>query len=452
MHLTTRLLIHKCAEDEWILFNMLTGAVDVLDEKGYEQFQSIKKGDFFVLNEEFGSVLKKRGYLFEDKAEEDKLLREMIEQYKKKLSGSVIKALICPTFACNLQCTYCFQEDLRERVPTTLGYEEITLLFRALDEIVERKEAPGAQIILSGGEPLLHSTYQIVNYILKLSSERDYPVGIATNGVNLSQFIPLLEQYQGCIGNVQVTIDGPAYIHNKRRKFVSGPGTFDRIVQGVDLIVDLGIATVMRTNVDLENINFLPELAEFVRSKGWNTKENFKARLAKVENHQGIQEKDSDLFEYMLTKRIEMLRSRYPNLKNIFNDMRISHTLGQLSKMIEKDYDRYEPSFYYCEATSTGVYVFGPDGLLYPCTEAVGNPSFSMGRFVPHLEIEEEKLSVWQDQSIVKIPECNQCPIALLCGGGCRYEAMQIGEKSRMTLCDARRKQVEKYVELHMRS
>ena len=113
MHLTNRVLTHKCAENEWILLNMLTGAVDVLDENGYEQFQSIKEGDSFVPNEEFVNVLKKRGYLFEDKADEDKLLRRMIEQYTKKLSGSLIKALICLTFACNLQCRYCFQEDLR---------------------------------------------------------------------------------------------------------------------------------------------------------------------------------------------------------------------------------------------------------------------------------------------------------------------------------------------------
>lgn len=93
--------------------------------------------------------------------------------------------------------------------------------------------------------------------------------------------------------------------------------------------------------------------------------------------------------------------------------------------------------------------MFGADGLLYPCGEAAGNPSFSIGRFIPKLEINEEKLSHWQDHSIVKIPECYECSVALLCGGGCRYEAMRISEKSRKALCDTRKKQVEKYIELH---
>jgi len=120
---------------------------------------------------------------------------------------------------------------------------------------------------------------------------------------------------------------------------------------------------------------------------------------------------------------------------------------------MKKEYEKYKPNFYYCEATSTGLYVFGADGLLYPCGEAAGNPSFSIGRFLPTLKINEEKFSCWQDHSIVKIPECHECSIALLCGGGggCRYEAMRISEKSRKALCDTRKKQVEKYLELHAR-
>lgn len=114
-------------------------------------------------------------------------------------------------------------------------------------------------------------------------------------------------------------------------------------------------------------------------------------RLAKVENHLGVKEENFHFLEYTLTERIESLISRDPDLKEIFGDMRISRTLGQLSKIIQREYEEYQPNFYYCEATSTGVYVFGADGFLYPCSEAAGNPSFSIGRFVPRLEIDEKK-------------------------------------------------------------
>ena len=174
MHLTTRLLIHEYVKEEWIFFNTLTGAVDVIDREGYEEFQRMKKGDFLTANPEFVNVLKRRGYLFDNEEEEDKLLKRMLEQSKEKLFAGPIKALICPTFACNLRCTYCFQGNLRERVPRTLNQEEVILLFRALEEIIRKKEAPGAQIELSGGEPLLFHNYKLVDCILKSASERGF--------------------------------------------------------------------------------------------------------------------------------------------------------------------------------------------------------------------------------------------------------------------------------------
>jgi len=441
------LLIYQYGGEERVLFNTLTGAVDIVDGEGYEKLQRIKRNDFSAVDSKFVKVLKKRGYLFENEGDEENLLREMWEQSRKKLLAGPIKALICPTFACNLQCTYCFQGDLRQKVPANLTQEEIILLFRALDEIVKKEEAPGAQIELSGGEPLLPNNYKLTDFILTCASERKYPVGIVTNGVNISRFRPLLKKYQASIGNMQITIDGPARIHNKRRKFVNGAGTFDRIVKGIDLVLDLGIPIVMRVNVDLENVDFLPELSEFISSKNWNNKEHFRARLARVENHREIEKKDFDL-EYTLTQRIETLTGHYPHMRDVFADSRISRTLGQISRITEKEYEKYKPNFYYCEATSTGLYVFGADGLLYPCGEATGNSSFSMGRFVPELKINEEKFNCWRDRSIINIPECSKCPIALLCGGGCRYEVMRISEKSRIAICDNRKKQVEKYIKL----
>ncbi len=452
MYLTKRLLNYQCENRKRLLFNTLTGAVDLLDVKGREEFQRTKYGDFTMVDSDFVTVLKKRGYLFSNQQEENELLRTMLESQKKELAGAPLKTLICPTFDCNLRCTYCYQGNLREKVSGSLRKENIDLLFCALEEIVRKKQAPGAQIELSGGEPLLSHNYELIDYILSLASERNYPVGIVTNGTNLLEFRPLLEEYRDSIGNVQVTIDGPSPIHNRRRRPASRHETFDRIVKGVDLILDLAIPVVVRTNVDLDNVDYLPELAEFMADKAWNRKEHFRARLAKVENHGEMNNRDFTFSEYALTERIEILTSGHSPMKDVFDNSRISRTLGQISNVLKGDYDSYRPSFYYCEAVSTGLFVFGPDGLLYPCGEAAGNPEFSIGRFVPSLEIDEEKLSYWQDQSIAKIPECHECSIALLCGGGCRYEAaMRINDKSRKILCDDRKKQVEEYMKSHTR-
>lgn len=447
MQLTHRLLTHKLEKENWILLNTLSGAVDVVDREGYENLQRIEEGDFFSADKEFVNVLKKRGYLFESREAEAALLNEMLELNRKKIFNGELKIIICPTYSCNLRCTYCFQGTLHDKLPASLNVEKITLLFEAIDRIVQIKQAPGAQIQLFGGEPLLASTYPLIEHILKLATERKHSIGIITNGVNLPRFVPLFQRYAGCVKLMQITIDGPAAIHDTRRKFVGGAGTFTRIVRGIDVTLNSGIAVITRVNVDMENIDFIPQLAEFITEKGWDKKEIFRARLAKVETHGG--EKDSLYLEYTLTEKIENLKRTYPKLKSIFSDMRISRTLGHLSKAIEKDYKSYEPNFYYCEAASAGTYVFGADGLLYPCSEAVGNPAFAVGKFVPRLEIQKGKLDCWQGQDVLKIPECQDCSIALLCGGGCRYEAMRVHEDLRKELCNIRKKQVEAYLKLH---
>jgi len=449
MTLTSRLLVSKYQNKRWILFNTLVGAVDVLDKEGFEELKRIEQGELSNADPQLVQSLRKRGYLFEDKEAEDRLLKNMFEEYRKRLSSGPVKALICPTFSCNLRCSYCFQGNLREKVRGKLDNEGVSQAFSSLDKIIEAEQAPGAQVEISGGEPFLPSSYRTIESILKFAKMRDYPVGFVTNGVNLLHFKPLLDKYRSLIKNVQVTIDGPQTIHDRRRRFTNGRGTFHHIVEGVDLLLKLGIATVMRVNVDLENVTALPELAEFIFDKGWNLKEHFRARLAKVEDHGEVSENASDLSEYSLVERVELVLSGDRYAREAFADTRISRILGQIAKVIEKRYADYKPSFFYCEATSTGMYVFGADGLLYPCGEAAGNPSFAVGRFLPKLEIDQEKLSYWKHQNIVENSECYRCSIASLCGGGCPYQVLRTSDESRTRLCTARKKQAKKYLQLH---
>lgn len=450
MVLTDRLLVYGSKRERWLLLNTLTGAVDLLDKEGWEQFGRIREGDFSSVPAYLIRHLQRRGYLLRDKDEEEELLRGMFEQDARRFSQAPVKALILPTFACNLRCIYCFQGSLRERVPLHLTDEEIPKLFRALDKIIARENVPGAQIEISGGEPLLASSYRVIACILDLALQRKYPVGMVTNGVNLVGFGPLLEKYHSSIKNVQVTIDGPAPVHNRRRRYPGGKGSFEKIIEGVDLLLRLDIPTVIRVNVDLENVETLPELARIMMRKRWTEKPHFRARLAKVESHGEVEEREANLYEYLLVQKIESLTSEYPWMKEVFVDTRISRILGQLAKVIEKRYREYVPNFFYCEATSTGLFVFAADGLLYSCGESAGNSRFAVGRFLPTLKIDEEKLGYWKHQNIVEIPECYSCPIACHCGGGCPYQNLRISEKSRRRLCTVRKKVLERYMSSHI--
>ncbi len=55
-------------------------------------------------------------------------------------------------------------------------------------------------------------------------------VALVTNGYDLAAFLPRLAQ--GPVKEVQVTLDGPAPVHDRRRPHAGGGGTFERIVRG----------------------------------------------------------------------------------------------------------------------------------------------------------------------------------------------------------------------------
>ena len=44
---------------------------------------------------------------------------------------------------------------------------------------------------------------------------------------------------------------------------------------------------------------------------------------------------------------------------------------------------------------------------------------FRLGRFHPTFELNEPLLSKWTSRQVLGLAPCQECPLALLCGGGC---------------------------------
>ncbi len=86
---------------------------------------------------------------------------------------------------------------------------------------------------------------------------------------------------KGKIREVQVTLDGTADIHNSRRFLKGGDGTFDRIVRGIDAALANKIDINLRMVIDKENIDNLPDLAQFAIDKGWTKSRYFKTQIGR---------------------------------------------------------------------------------------------------------------------------------------------------------------------------
>ncbi len=66
------------------------------------------------------------------------------------------------------------------------------------------------------------------------ANERGMGVAVVTNGYDVEAFLPLL--LGGAVREVQVTLDGPPEIHDRRRVLHNGLGTFARVAAGIDAL------------------------------------------------------------------------------------------------------------------------------------------------------------------------------------------------------------------------
>ncbi|MFM6437744.1 MAG: radical SAM protein, partial [Microcystis panniformis] len=116
-------------------------------------------------------------------------------------------------------------------------------------------------ITLFGGEPLLAENRSTIEYIL----ERAFASGKAnfsaiTNGTELEAYQDLLAPDK--ISWLQITLDGIPQEHDKRRIYADGKGSYEKIAQNITRALDLGVRVAVRMNIDRNNVNKLPDLAD----------------------------------------------------------------------------------------------------------------------------------------------------------------------------------------------
>jgi radical SAM protein with 4Fe4S-binding SPASM domain len=146
------------------------------------------------------------------------------------------------TDRCNLRCRHCYLGDGpgRELAPD-----------RVRSVLKEFEEMQGLRVLITGGEPLLHSRFDEINELLPDLFLRKV---LFTNGTLLDR--DLLKRL--AVHEVQVSIDGMQQAHDALR----GEGTWERTMDGVRRSLDAGFAVSVSTMVHQAN------LADFDRMEG----------------------------------------------------------------------------------------------------------------------------------------------------------------------------------------
>ncbi len=412
MYFSDRVVYVKFNE-QWLLFSTLSGAIDIIDE---DLADNLREEKWDAISLEMKTVLLERGYVFESRQKEASEFLRLYELIKERDAKLAPEFVVIPTYQCNLRCRYCYEGDLQDR-GTLLNAELLPLLWRAMDDITKSytyEQVP--QLTLLGGEPLLKANYKIITDILEGCFQRRWMVEIITNGTTLTQYAPLLSRYQ--VRGVQVTIDGPRGIHDQRRMFRGGRGSFDRIVKGVTEMIQRKIKVYLRVNLDSQNLDQLPFLANFIQEKRWLESGLFSPYLYAMSDS-GCLKQLYIIKETEVLRKVIELSEKYPEM-GVF-DWRF-HGLDQIEAVLQGEI--FSPMFRFCSATKN-QYVFDSLGKIYACWWGVGRQEFEIGEFAPRLYWYQDNLEKWRHRDVFTIPRCLQCKFALMCGGGCSEKAIQ---------------------------
>lgn len=74
---------------------------------------------------------------------------------------------------------------------------------------------------------------KIVQYIFERAKQEGYVIQAISNGTSIVEYKDIFAEYKDIIRNIQITLDGNKEFHDKTRKYHSGAGSFDDIVNGI---------------------------------------------------------------------------------------------------------------------------------------------------------------------------------------------------------------------------
>lgn len=397
-------------------------------------------------------LLKRRGYLTAMTEEEEETYFVKMATKVHQIESLLMPAyIIMPTYSCNLRCSYCFQDHMR----TNPAFQHLLQIMQP--EIADRILGAMPQIEAShgvpadidvtrgmtffGGEPLLEANHSIIEYIInKASSIGQARFDAISNGTELHAYQDLLGPDK--ISSVQITLDGPALEHDQRRIYADGSGSFDRIADNITMALDLGVQISVRMNIDRNNIEQLPRLADEIIGRGWHRYEKFATYTAPIHATNGKTDAKTTFNSWHLQKALKEMRQEYPNMQVILPpDDAMPDTIRQIFEQYQDPSQQKKalPPFKasYCQAHRK-MYVFDPFGDIYACWEKTGDQKIKIGNITENNQVvlNEELNQTWRNRTVVSNPTCRKCRYALYCGGGCAVLAMNSGGAFHSNYCD----------------
>lgn len=180
--------------------------------------------------------------------------------------GPLELLVVQPTPFCNINCSYCYLPDrqsTRRITPETL---ERVFRWIFASGLVRRPFT----LLWHAGEPLVLPVgfYESAAEMLRRHNPAEVPViqSFQTNATLIDPaWCAFLRRPDVHLG---VSVDGPAFLHDRHRRTRQGRGTLDRVLRGIHLLHEHDVPFDVITVLTAESLDYPDELFDFYQANG----------------------------------------------------------------------------------------------------------------------------------------------------------------------------------------
>jgi uncharacterized protein len=180
--------------------------------------------------------------------------------------GPLQLLVLQPTPFCNINCSYCYLPDRQNTRRISLD---------TLDQAFRWVFASGLArepftLLWHAGEPLVLpvSFYETASELLHERNVANVPIlqSFQTNATLIDAgWCDFLRRPDMHVG---VSVDGPAFLHDRHRRTRQGHGTLDRVLRGIYLLHEHAVPFEVITVLTADALDYPDELFDFYRANG----------------------------------------------------------------------------------------------------------------------------------------------------------------------------------------
>lgn len=413
---------------KYVLYNTVCDSISIVDE---ELKELIEKDPDSIEKEYAGKLSRENtGVLVKDNVDEMDIIKSRYyeEKYDTRLSGFTI----ITTYACNLKCPYCYQGS-GESLNTSMDENLMKRTETFIKSFTERNNSKAVSLFLYGGEPLLN--WKVCRDLSEGIDEwcketgRKLTMGMVTNGTLLNEErIEELKKHN--LGYVQVTIEGPKWLHDRKRIFKDGSPTYDIIINNIRKLKEKNIHFAIRISVDKESFPHMEETVNEMRSLGFEN--NFYFGF--------INNRTQHCRDWSCLTLDELWRE-LPKLASMAMEKGVKYYNIR---------PKHQP--HPCGSTSYSSFVIDPFGDLYKCWEFAGQKEHRVGYLDEEGNlIKEYPYYATMARDPFSLKKCRDCILLPNCGGGCMAEAFSKHKRYNAPACSQTPKLISKQLGAYVR-